>query len=349
MAQWRVTQGDNQFTVEGLPELIAMAQRGDLQAGDMIQPPEAEDWVYATEVPALAPHFKGGDDDDDLDGYKPGGAMKAIIPMMIVVGLLGFIGLGGLGILVLVQYLPDGDEVLVGDGGLTYSQMIVTNEGVSLHSKPDANSSAVTSVAKDSTLELLAKRGEFYRARTESGDEGWIAVTAVLPMYQLGGEKVQKKYDPLYNPDHYVDVANASWMQLPDQDELDEKVTIFHFMFRNKSAYDMTDLVIVTTIKNAKGGVIEEIEIPIEGEIPTSESTMVGTLAPPKDAPEGTPKRFITEATFKGLAANDPDMQERWSPGLEVTMTSQDFDNANVDIVELRAVPDAKAAGDVRR
>jgi hypothetical protein len=111
----------------------------------------------------------------------------------------------------------------------------------------------------------------------------------------------------------------------------------------------MTDLVILTTIKNAKGSVIEEIEIPIEGEIPTNGTTMVGTLGPGKDAEEGTPNRFLTEVTFKELSANDPDLQERWSPGLEVTMTVQDFDNANVDIVELRAVPDADAAEDVRR
>ncbi|MEZ4317489.1 MAG: SH3 domain-containing protein [Myxococcota bacterium] len=347
MSQWMVTQGDNQFSVEGLPQLIEMAQRGDLAAGDMIQPPDAADWVYATEVPALAPHFKG-DDDDDLD-YRPGGFMKAVVPALLVAGLLAVIGVGGIGILVLVQYLPDGDEVLVGDGGLTYSQMIVTNEGQVLRSQPDPKASEVTTVAKDSSLELLAKRGEFYKARADNGKEGWIPVTSVLPMYQLGGERVQQKYDPLYNPDHYVDVANASWMQLPDQDELDEKVTIFHFMFRNKSAYDMTDLVILTTIKNAKGGVIEEIEIPIEGIIPTSGSTMVGTLGPGKADPEGTPNRFLTEETFKEMSANDADLQERWSPGLEVTMTVQDFDNANVDIVELRAVPDADAAGDVRR
>ena len=64
---------------------------------------------------------------------------------------------------------------------------------------------------------------------------------------------------------------------------------------------------------------------------------------------EDAPNRFLTEVTFKEMSANAPDLQERWSPGLEVTMTVADFDNANVDIVELRAVPDADAAEDVRR
>ena len=340
MSQWMVTQGDNQFSVDGLPELIEMAKKGNLSAGDMIQPPEASDWVYATEVPALAPHL-GDDDSDELD-YKPGGALKTILPVLLVGGLLAFIGIGGIGVVVLLQYLPDGDEVLVGDGGLTYSQMIVTNEGVSLLAKPDANSSALEAVAKDSTLELLAKRGEFYRARTQGGAEGWVPVDAVLPMYQLGGQKVQEKYDPLYNPDHYVVVNGASWLQLPDQEELDEKVTIFSFRFKNSSAYDMTDLVILTTIKNAKGGVIEEIEIPVEGRIPSMGDTFVGTIKPGKDAEEGTPNRFMTHESFKELSANDPELQELWQDGLEVTMTIEDFDNANVDILELRAMPEAE-------
>jgi len=348
MSQWMVTQGSNQFSVDDLPALIAMAKSGNLAAGDMIQPPDASDWVYAAEVPALAPHLSDDDDDDDLD-YKPGGMMKSVLPVLLIGGLLAIIGIGGLGIIVLVQYLPDGNEVLVGDGGLTYSQMIVTNEGVSLVSKPNEKAAEVASVAKDSTLELLAKRGDFYKARDESGREGWLPVDAVLPMYQLGGERVQKKYDPLYNPDHYVDVANASWMQLPNQEDQEEKVTIFHFMFRNSSNYDMADLVILTTIKNAKGGVIEEIEIPVEGIIPTNGSTMVGTLGPPADAEEGTPNRFLTEVSFKELSANDADLQERWSPGLEVLMTNADFDNAKVDIIELRAVPDREAAGKVRQ
>lgn len=338
MDAWLVTQGDNQFSVDGLAALIQMASDGRLSAGDMVQPPGASDWVYASEVPALAEHFRD-DATDDADGsYRPGG-MSAILPAILVAVLLGVIGIGGIGVIVLVQYLPSGDEVLIGEGGMTYSEMIVTAPDASLVDVPDAKGKPVISVAKDSTLELLAKRGDFYRARTKDGAEGWLPVTHVLPMYQLGGERVQEKYDPLYNPDHYVDVNGASWIQLPDQDDQDAKVTVFHFQFRNKSQYDMTDLKIQVTIKDAKGGVLEQRELAIEGLIPKKGETMVGTLKPDLKAdPEGV-NRLLTETTWDQVKMTDPALQERWIAGLEVTMEIEDFENANVDIVELRAVP----------
>ena len=344
MSDWRVTQGSNQFTVPGLPDLIKMAQKGDLDAGDMIQPPGASDWIYATEVPGLSEHFSS--DDDDLD-YNSGG-MKKMLPMLLTGALLGIILIGGAGIAMLVQYLPDGDEVLVGNGGMSYSEMIVTNEGTGLRNEPDERSPIVTSVPKDSTLELLAKRENFYKARTSAGMEGWLPVPHVLPMYMLGGQKVQEKYDPLYNPDHYVEVVNASWTEIPAQDDVKEKITIFHFMFANSSSYDMTDLVILATIKNAKGGVIDTLEIPIGGVIPAGERTMVGTLRPPKDAEEGTPNQLLTEVSFNRMSINDPELQERWEAGLEVAMKVADFDNASVDILELRAIPDDEAKKKVR-
>jgi len=242
-------------------------------------------------------------------------------------------------VLVLLQYLPSGDEVLIGEGGLSYSQMIVTHEGASLIASPDPKSGAVAPVAKDSTLELLAKRHAYYRARAEGGAEGWIPVTHVLPMYQLGGDKVQEKFDPLYNPDHYVDVQNASWIQLPDQDDAEAKITVVHFQFRNTSMYDMTDLVVLLTIKNAKGGVLEQREVAIEGVIPKKGSTMVGTIkADLKRDPESV-NRVFTETTWDTIKLDDPVLQERWTAGAEITMEIEDFDTATVDILELRAIP----------
>ena len=53
MAQWLVTQGSNQFSVDGLAQLKKLASAGDLRGGDLIQPPGASDWMYAIEVPGL--------------------------------------------------------------------------------------------------------------------------------------------------------------------------------------------------------------------------------------------------------------------------------------------------------
>lgn len=337
MAQWKVTRGDNQFAVAGLPELIELVRKGELDPGDMVQPPETSEWIYASEIPALQEHFPK-DDDDDLD-YRPRSAM---LPIVLLGALLAVIGVGGIGVIALIQMLPQGDERIVGGGkGLSYGEVIVTNAGVTLTDKPDANSTPTTPVAKDDPLELLAKRGTFYKVRTRGGQEGWIPVTRVLPMYKLGDASVKEKYDPLYNPDHYVDVVNASWLQVPlapnEKPPEDGIPTIFHFMFGNKSDYDMTGLSVLVTIKNASKAELGKLEIPIQGDVPKHGQTMVGTIKPEKEG-EGEPV-YMTEHSFKDAATKDPTLQERWEVGLNVKMKGDEFDNASVDIVELRAIP----------
>ena len=42
----------------------------------------------------------------------------------------------------------------------------------------------------------------------------------------------------------------------------------------------MTDLVLLATIKDAKGNELEKVEIPVEGVIGPKESTIEGTLGP---------------------------------------------------------------------
>ena len=73
MARWLVTQGDHQFSANDLNELKELAKTGRVGAGDMVQPPGAADWLYASEVPELAALFPsdGGVEDDDLDWDVP--------------------------------------------------------------------------------------------------------------------------------------------------------------------------------------------------------------------------------------------------------------------------------------
>jgi hypothetical protein len=346
MSQWMVTQGDNQFQVDGIAELKQLAQSGRLKLGDMIQPPGATDWVYAAEVPDLAALLPDDDDDDDDDFGMRKGLFAAAGVMVLLAMLSGVVLVGGIAMVMFLQQLPSGDETIVGEGGLSYTQMIVTAPDSGLRGEPDAKAGVVTPVAKDAILELQSKRGQFYKAKSASGQEGWIPVNHVIPMYQLGGAAVRDEYDPLYNPDRYVEVANARWMQLPPEKPGDEEsnVTVFELMFSNESQYDMTGLAVLVTVKDAKGQVLEKVEIPIEGIIPTGGKTMVGTLVPEdaeklEKAGEPVPKRLLTNFTFDEEAKADPDMQLRFSSGLEVELTSEAFTNAAVDVVELRAIP----------
>lgn len=362
MATWLLMQGDSQSSVSGLAELEARARRGDLRSGDMIQPPGTSEWMYVTEVPELKEILDRGYDDDD-DGPRGngllGGAAVMAIAGVVAVGLLGVLLIGGGAALYIGAQMDQGTGSLIGDGGLTYSQMIVTSHGAGLRDDPQDSARIVTDVPKDSALELLAKRGSFYRARTSGGAEGWIPIDQVIPMYQLGGIEAREEYDPLYNPDQYVEVANARWMQLPsDRPGSTEltNITAFEFMMSNGSRYPMTDLKIVATIKDAQGHELEKVEIPIEGVIPPNEATMVGTLSAEEadkrkrgGPPPEEPDRVLTTSSFEELAEADPDLQLRWTSGVEVEMKAGDFANAEIHVVELRAAPDAAAATIVRR
>lgn len=365
MAQWHVTQGDNQFAVDGgLAELEAMARRGDLHPGDMIQPPGAADWMYASEIGELSAIFDRRRDDDDDDRPSSGmGAMGVAIAGAVGAVLLGVILIGGGAMLYLASSMQGGGGDLLGEGGLAFSEMIVTSQGTGLRGEPTDRSSIAVSVDKDDVLDLLAKRGEFYKARAKGGGEGWIPISHVIPMYQLGGAAVREEYDPLYNPDRYVEVSNARWMQLPAEHPTPGKelsnITVFEVALSNSSRYPMTDLKILATIKDAQGHELEKVEIPIGGEIPAEGETMVGTLSAEELDPKGRkrkapageepkPDRVLTTVSFEELAKDDQELQLRWTSGVSVEMKAEDFTNANIDIVELRAVPDAKAAKDVR-
>lgn len=336
MSRWLVTQGSNQFNVDGLADLKKMARSGELKSGDMIQPPGASDWMYAAEVPQLAALLL--DEDDDDFGASSGGSGKILGMVLGAVALVA----GGAA-LYFVQELPLGNEVLIGEGGLKYTEMVVTDEGVSLLQEPEERARTGQAVQKDDTLELLAKRGDFYKARTDSGAEGWIREDQVIAVYQLGGESVREEFDPLYNPDRYVSVANAQWMQLPEQENEGEVITVFQFLLRNQSDFDMTDLVLVATIKDGKNAELDRLEIAVEGVIPLQSGTMVGTLQPEEDDEDGK-RRLLTHTEFERMSADDPDMQLRYSEGVEVAMDDKDFTNATIDILQLRAVPNDKTA-----
>jgi hypothetical protein len=292
------------------------------------------------------------------------GAMGVAIAGAVGAALLGVILIGGGSMMYLASSMQGGGGELLGEGGLTFSEMIETAQGTGLRGDADERASITVPVPKDDILELLAKRSTFYKARTKGGGEGWIPISHVIPMYQLGGMDVREEFDPLYNPDRYVEVANARWMQLAAEHPTPGKelsnTTVFEFAMSNDSRYPMTDLKILATIKDAQGHEVEKVEIAVEGEIPAEGETMVGTLSgeeldakgrkkQPKDGEAVVPDRIMTTTSFEELAKDDQELQLRWTSGVSVEMKAAEFTNAEIDILELRAIPDAKAAKEVRR
>ena len=346
MAQWLVLKGrDEQFTVDGLAHLKDLAKAGGLQGGDLIQPPGTTEWLYVEEVPDLKDLcVSDDDDDDDLIPRRSGLGTKGLQ------GLLGLLILAGVTVMVTsVGNLPEPDAKLIGEGGLQYSQMLVTHAGSALRATPDPSGSVSASVDKDEVLQLLAKRGAFYRAKNDRGVEGWVPHDHVIPIYQLGGIDVVNEYDPLYNPDRYFEVANANWQQLPDSEEGETSIQL---MLKNLSVYDMTGLVLLATIRDSRGQVLETKEITIEGTIPADARTMIGTLADidedkkrRADDEEAPPMRLVTEHSFNQMVKEDPELQEtkEYRPGVEVWLKHPDYNRASIEPLELRAVPTEEA------
>lgn len=337
MARWLVTQGDRQFSADDLADLQRLAREGKVGPGDMIQPPGAADWLYAAELPELKAHLprttrRAGDDDDDL---KPAGAGKntALIGVLVVL-----IAIAGYVVFHYATRLPDPNDLeLLGDKGLQLTEMLVTAPGgASLRKEPDDGGGNVGLAEKDSKLQLLGKRNQWYLVKSESGGEGWVKVDEVVAAYFFADSETRQDYDPIYNPDRYVFVKNSSWLQLPDQKR--ENITVFQFLLQNTSKFVMTDVVLLATIKEKGGKVLETKEIAIEGPIPAYEGTMVGTLLPDPKNKEDVP-RLMTETMFDELAKTDPDLALRWSAGIEVRMASQGFSEANIDLLQVRAVP----------
>lgn len=337
MARWLINRNDTQFAVSGLAELQELARAGKLGAGDMIQPPGATDWLYASEIDELHEALAASAAlEAELGGVGRGKGSAGRMALGAV--LLTVIAGGGWFLYDVSQRLPDPNARLLDQ--LSFSEIVVTEDGAPFLDGPEATAPKRASLAGGTVLELLAKRGDYYRARPRTGGaEGWVRADEVLPMYRMGGGTVIEKYDPLFNPDRYLEVMNASWMQLPDQK--DSSLSVFQFMLRNTSRYDITDLKIVATIKDAKGHQLETVEFPVEGIVPAQGHTMVGTLAP--EPRSDAPRRLVTKITLEQLSEADPNIVLRYSDGVEVEMQTVEFHEASIDIAELRAVPDGEA------
>ncbi|MFK7929121.1 MAG: hypothetical protein AB8H79_13090 [Myxococcota bacterium] len=341
MAQWLVNRGDGQFSVGGLSELKALASKGNLHAGDLIQPEGASDWLYAIEIPDLKGMVKTDSDDDDIEFGRKSGALNGLL--YGVFGLMLLAGVGGMAYF--YTQLPTGEEALLGEGGAISYTELLTTAPVTLFTEPDGNSGSVASLPKDAILSLMAKRGDFYKVSTKDNKTGWIAVKDTFAAYQTD-KKMMKKLDPLYNPDQYAKVSNASWLMTEGDPQ-----AVFSIALQNTSDYDMQDVRLEASIKDSKGAQVKQVEFPIEGMIKAQDSTMVGALNAPEEELKAAEKageeppapRLMTTKGFQDMVAELPEeeqdaMYERWLDGIVIEV-EEDFVEATVRIVELRANP----------
>mgnify|MGYP002640568401 CR=1 FL=1 len=342
MARWLVTDGDRQFSAKDIGELEELARRGEISAGSMIQPPGASDWLYATEVPELKGLVRSrpasADDDDDFRPPRGNGMRN------VVLALLGAaVVVGGWYFYHWASNIPDVEELSLigGPGGLELSQMLVTADQASLHREPSAKSATVTNLFKDQRIRLLAKRDDWYQIEAD-GQKGWVAVQDVIPAYFFADARERENYDPIYNPDRYLFVHNPRWLKLPPDNPDAENVTVFQFLLKNDSKFEMTDIRLNAIIMDKGGRVLEEKEIAIEGSVPKHYAAVVGTVNPPDDQPD-VPKRLMTYSSFSKELKGAPDEEWlRWADGIEVYMSSANYAEADIKLLQATAITSGK-------
>ncbi len=261
---WRITRGDQQFTVKDVAELKLMAVGGKILAGDLIQKPGGSDWLYATEVAELKGLIKvqAGAGDDD---WKPRGPL---IPRTLarVVSVLLFIGIviAGFGTLYVIwKGAPDAaDFKLFGEteGALGPLEALAT-ESATLLREPDSRSGQVGVVDKDSKVALIRKMGDFYEVESEVGT-GWVGTAQVVPGY-LFDQDLSDKYDPLFNPDTYLQLINYAWTPVGEEDE-PETLTEMMFQLANPTDYGMQGTILRLTFFDGADRVMgtQDFEVP---------------------------------------------------------------------------------------
>jgi hypothetical protein len=334
MSRWMVNVRGNSFSAGSMDELKQLARKGDLSGGDIVQPPGATEWMYAVEIPELKASLRP----DTMDGMEFGEASSGgVSPVVkgLVAGVMAIASIGMWGYALNVKNsLPQAEQLeLLGQHGLSFSEVLVTGTGAELHADGNASATVVSPLPKNAKAELLAKRGSWYKLRY-NGKEGYAPVDAVIPAYYFADDRTRLDYDPLYNPDKYVYVMNSSWMMPAEYAK--KNVSIMSFMLQNDSKFDMTDLRFVATLKDQNGSVLEEKELPVTGVMAPNRSEMVGTLLPAKKGEE--PIVMLTSDLVK-MQETDPKITDRWLEGVEVVLPSAQVAEASVVLVEVRAVP----------
>ena len=334
MSRWMVNVRGQSFSANSMDELRGLAKKGDLSGGDIVQPPGATEWLYAVEIPELKASLRP-DSLADMDLPSTSTGLPPLVKGVIAAGMALFsIGVWGYALSIKANLPEPGTLDLLGEHGLSFSEVLVTGDAAQLFSAASSSSNPVGALPKNEKAQLLAKRGTWYKL-SYGGKEGYAPVDSVIPAYYFADERTKLDYDPLYNPDKYVYVMNSSWMIPAESDK--KNASVMSFMLQNDAKFGMTDLKIVATLKDTNGAVMEQKEVAVEGVMPANRSEMVGTLLPGRRDP--SPPRVMLTSDFEKLVATDPTVAERWVDGVEVILPSNTVSEASVTLVEVRAIP----------
>ena len=331
MSRWIVNIRGSQTSAASMDEVRDLARRGELGAGDLVQPPGARDWIYASEVPEFAAVLRPSTETPGVGADKKGGN----VALAAVLALAG-VGAWGYALQVKAQ-IPTQDQLSLTEGthALAAEDAIVSGASAKLVSAPEG--SEVAALEHDAIVKLLAKKGPWWQVSAD-GKEGWVSASDIIPGWYFQGAEAKAIYNPLFNPTQYVTVSNAGAEAGPEVPKGHAK---FAFMFTNASDYVMSGIKLELTIKDvASGRIVETRGLAIEGDLPPNTSRMVGTLLAKKGAPpnEGT---FMTDFALEKLLAADPSVSDRWADGAVLPLPADmKASDVGVAVKMLEVTPD---------
>ena len=245
MSQWRITRGDEQFVAKDIAELKIWAASGKIKPDDLLLRPGSSDWSYAAETAELQGLLRGGTGDglteDDFQKQRSERTLRQIVLIMAGIGVVI-----AFGVMIMVAMNPPdpGDKNLkTGTYAIDARDALVTH-ACALRSGPSASSSAVTNLEKDSRIRLEAKHDDWYEVSTQSNHTGYVALDDIIPGYYLAKAE-HGKWDPIYNPELYLDVNMNDWQVVMDEfkPQDTEHLTLLSMTIANTCNYDMEDIV----------------------------------------------------------------------------------------------------------
>jgi hypothetical protein len=138
-----------------------------------------------------------------------------------------------------------------------------------LLAQPDSSAAKIGEVKGNEVVELLQKKGDFYEAKTASGT-GWLGTSQVLPGYMFS-QVLKERYDPKFNPNAYVQMANYSWTPSGEPDQ-PETMTNMLFHLVNPTAYGMAGIVLRITFFDGDDKLIATKDFEVPRLLPPAES-----------------------------------------------------------------------------
>lgn len=337
MARWLVNQQDRQFAAQDMDELKKLVTEGSVGPYDMLQPPGATDWLYICEVDSLKDLASEPDEVDEEISFRK--KRKFPIPLPLILLAVA----GGFGFLSLKNYETyksvDGKRVF-GDG-LALSELVVLRDGTQVYDVPEGD--VVGTLARDEIIGLLGKRivnknnkVEYWYETQLPTSKGFVHSSKVEAGFYLADPSTSGLYKQLYNPDQFIEVANTAWTRL---DPNNPEQTTLGLMVTNNSVFDMTDLVVLTTLSDKNNKVVQTDELRVEGIIPAKKTVWVGMLTPDASSEEET--RIMTDYHYKDLISNEDDSMEDWTFTETLNMLVEETGTVSgrIDLIQMRSIP----------